>query len=126
MAKLNKVSGAMQFTMPRGWGKEIWVENLDEYCGKILLLTGGEKCSMHFHMNKLETMYLIEGKVDIDMIDPETAENYTVHLDVGDSVRIERGQPHQIHALRDSKLIEFSTKHEEKDSYKIWRGSILK
>lgn len=123
MAKLKAIRD--QFTMPRGWGKELWIENLDEYCGKVLLLDEGKKCSMHFHMNKLETMYLQDGRVDIDMIDPETAERYTVSLEPGDSVRIERGQPHQIHALRKSTLIEFSTKHEENDSYKIWRGDVL-
>jgi len=125
MAKLSKIPAGQCFEMPRGWGKEIWVENLPEYCGKILLLKGGEKCSMHFHMKKLETMYLQSGRVDIDMIDPATAERYTVSLWAGDSIRIERGQPHQICAHQDSTLIEFSTKHEEEDSYKIWRGSIL-
>lgn len=125
MARLTKKTSAEVPNVPRGWGKELWIENLPDYCGKVLLLRNGEKCSMHFHMKKLETMYLQDGRVDIDMIDPATAEKYTVCLEPGDSVRIERGQPHQIVALKDSTLIEFSTKHEEEDSYKIWRGSIL-
>lgn len=125
MAKLKKNTSDQVPNVPRGWGKEIWVENLDDYCGKILLLDEGKKCSMHFHMKKLETMYLQDGRVDIDMIDPANGEKYTVCLEPGDSVRIERGQPHQIVALRKSTLIEFSTKHEEEDSHKIWRGDVL-
>jgi len=78
---------------------------------------------MHFHMNKLETMYLISGRVDIRFRDPSNAEDYVVELYPGDSVRIPRGQQHQIIAVENSHLVEFSTKHEEEDSYRVELGS---
>lgn len=120
--KVNKKSWADTYTAQRAWGFEKWIENMDEYCGKVLVLKAGHKCSMHYHMKKMETMYLARGSIEIKMIDAETAERYSVFLEPGDSVRIERGQAHQICALEDSDLIEFSTKHYEEDSFRIYRA----
>ena len=123
MARVRKTSWTRTFTAQRKWGFEKWIENIDDYCGKVLVLYEGKKCSMHYHMKKLETMYLQEGRVDIRFRDPSNAEDYVVELEPGDSVRIPRGQQHQIIALEDSHLIEFSTKHEESDSYRVELGS---
>lgn len=43
-------------------------------------------------------------------------ENETVPLDVGDCLRIERGQKHQLIAVEDSELMEISTQHWDSDS----------
>jgi len=122
MAILKKTTREDTYTHKRGWGEELWIENLDDYCGKILFLEAGKRGSMHYHMKKMETMYLQDGIVDIDFIDAETGVKYIVHLYPGDSIRIPRGQAHQIIALEDSNLFEFSTKHEEEDSYRVWKG----
>lgn len=111
------------FTKKRSWGFEKWIENSDEYCGKVLVLDEGKRCSLHYHMKKLETMYLVSGHVTIRFRDPETAEDYDVTLRPGDSVRIERGQQHQIVAEEQSVLVEFSTRHFEDDSYRVERGT---
>jgi hypothetical protein len=73
-------------------------------------------------MKKLETMFLVEGCVVLAMIDAETGEEYCVQLNKWDSIRIPRGQAHQIIAIEDSKLVEFSTMHEETDSYRVRKG----
>lgn len=125
MAKVEKVTKDELYEdhrVDRGWGFEIWVENLPEYCGKLLDLEKGKRCSMHFHMKKLETMFLVEGQVDIKFIDPDTGKPYVVSLEKGDAVRIPRGQVHQIIANKPSSLIEFSTTHEEEDSYRVEKG----
>ena len=105
----------------KGWGHEVWIEN-DVYCGKLLVFNAGKKCSMHFHLNKTETMYLQDGKIVIDLRDPETGEDYLVEMNPGDSLKIPRGQLHQIVAIADSHLFEFSTHHEDSDSYRAWKG----
>ena len=122
MAKIEKTSHKEIFTYKRGWGVELWIENLDDYCGKILFVDKGKRGSLHFHMNKLETMYLQSGRVQLRLVDPETGKDYYVDLDVGDSIRIPRGQVHQIIGVEDSELFEFSTKHEESDSYRVEKG----
>ena len=45
-------------------------------------------------------------------------------LNVGDSVTIERGQPHQLTALKPNSIVfEVSTEHLNEDSYRIWRDT---
>lgn len=122
MAQLKKKTQGETYSHRRGWGSELWVENIPEYCGKVLFLDKGKRCSMHFHMDKVETMFLYKGRVNIDMIDPETGKRYTVELFEGDSIKIPRAQAHQIIALEHSDLIEFSTTHQEEDSYRIEKG----
>jgi len=41
------------------WGSEDWIVNR-EYCGKVLNLNKGFRCSMHYHKNKDETFYVVK------------------------------------------------------------------
>ena len=122
MAKLKKVEFPDAYRHERGWGYEIWFENLPEYCGKLLHVYEGKRGSLHFHMNKMETMLLQYGHVALRFIDPDDGKNYFVDLYTGDSIRIPRGQVHQIIAVEESEIIEFSTLHEEDDSYRVEKG----
>jgi mannose-6-phosphate isomerase-like protein (cupin superfamily) len=122
MAKLEKVDGNEQKIVRRGWGKEIWIENIQDYCGKLLIVEAGKRGSLHFHMNKLETMYLQSGRIDLKMVDPDTGKPYIICLFPGDSVRILRGQVHQIIGIEASELFEFSTIHDERDSLRVEKG----
>lgn len=119
MAQIKKQTLPETYRHERGWGYEIWIENLPDYCGKILHVLKGKKGSLHFHINKLETMYLQSGHVQLRLIDPEVGKPYFVELLPGDSIKIPRGQVHQICALEDSDIFEFSTKHEETDSHRV-------
>ena len=49
---------------PKGWGREIWIANNSEYCGKVLEIDKGKRCSFHFHKLKLESFYLRCGKAE--------------------------------------------------------------
>jgi D-lyxose ketol-isomerase len=42
---------------------ECWIANEIEagYCGKYLFLFNGQTCPMHYHKNKHETFFLMEG-----------------------------------------------------------------
>lgn len=122
MAEIKKNTLYEVHKQDRGWGYELWIENLPEYCGKILHIYKDKRGSLHFHLKKLETMLLTSGLVDIRFVDTDTGKEYCVHLCPGDSIKIPRGQPHQIIALEESEIIEFSTTHEETDSYRIQKG----
>lgn len=122
MARIDKTTKGEVFRKDRGWGYELWIENLPDYCGKLLHIDKGKCGSMHYHMNKLETMYLQSGHVKLDFIDAELGSQYSIDLFPGDSIKIPRGQAHQIHGIEESKMFEFSTIHEEDDSYRIWKG----
>ena len=107
----------MKITKPKRvdkvWGHELWVYNDDEYCGKLLVFDEAySKFSMHYHIIKKESWYIQEGQFKFDWIDTETATLHTNVLDVGDSVTIERGQPHQLTALKPNSIVfEVSTEH---------------
>ena len=49
--------------VPKGWGREVWIANGDLYCGKILEIRKGKRCSLHYHKLKTESFYLRSGKL---------------------------------------------------------------
>jgi quercetin dioxygenase-like cupin family protein len=108
--------------VPKGWGKEIIFVNNDEYCGKLLCFEAGKKFSMHYHIQKKETWYVSKGKFILVWVETENGITYTEYLNVGDIITNERGEPHQLIALEDSEVFEVSTKHYDKDSFRMWKG----
>ena len=55
----------------KGWGYEVWIHNSEDYCGKILVLEKGKKCSLHHHIQKKETFYIQSGKLLMRVVDEE-------------------------------------------------------
>lgn len=106
---------------PKGWGYEVWIENRPEYCGKVLVFNAGKKCSLHYHVDKTETMFLESGSLTIRYITRDGIEHLQ-KLEPGDSFLIENGLTHQIIAHEASRLFEFSTTHDDLDSYRIEKG----
>ncbi|MEA1938662.1 MAG: cupin domain-containing protein [Pseudomonadota bacterium] len=108
--------------VPKAWGREIWMVNnhTENYCGKILEVRKGGKCSLHYHKLKHETFYILEGSIclEIHLIE-EKNENSFKLLTAGDVIEVRRRQVHRFEALEDSKIIEISTFHQEEDSYRI-------
>ena len=95
-------------SVPKGWGKEIIIENNEKYCGKVLVFKKGFKFSMHYHMIKDETWYVQSGEFIFKWIDTVTAKREELLLTPGFVVRIEPGQPHQLEALTDGEVLKFS------------------
>ena len=107
----------------KGWGHEKWIVNKPEYCGKLLFFNKGKKCSWHFHIKKDEVFYLQSGKMIVkysDGDDINEAEELT--LNAGDAFQVYRGLRHQMFAVEDSELFEFSTEHFDEDSHRIMKG----
>lgn len=94
------------------WGKEEWIVNTPAYCGKFLYLKKGKRCSMHYHKNKDETFYILSGKVLMEVKGEEKI------MRKGDSQHITPLMRHRFNGLEESVIIEFSTHHEEGDSYR--------
>ena len=109
--------------VPKGWGYEKWIVNNNKYCGKILFFIKGKKCSWHYHKLKHETFYIQEGKLKVTygMIDDiDKAE--TIFLDKGDIFEVPVGLIHQMEAVVDTEMFEFSTQHFDEDSYRVIKG----
>ena len=107
----------------KGWGYEDWISNNAKYCGKLLLFKKGKKCSWHFHKIKDETFYLQSGKLIVRSgYDKDITKCNEVILSTGDCFYVPTTLIHQMEALEDSELFEFSTQHFEEDSYRVTRG----
>ena len=115
--------GAAISIHPKGWGYEKWIVNKEEYCGKLLHMIKGKKCSWHYHTLKDETFYLQEGKILLKYSDDDNIEKAKeIVLCRGDKFHIYRGLRHQMFALEDTDLFEFSTQHFEHDSNRVIPG----
>lgn len=106
----------------KGWGAEqIWVTN-DKYCSKFLHFKTGAKFSMHFHREKEETWFVLEGKFKVVYIDTKDAEQYSVELNVGDTWHNPPLLPHRLICLEEGIIIEVSTPDSVEDNYRVLRG----
>ncbi len=109
--------------VPKGWGFEKWIVNNEEYCGKLLYLVKGKRCSWHFHKLKDEVFYIQSGKVLVKYSDSDDiGEAKERELGPGDNFHVYRGLRHRIIALEDSEVFEFSTQHFDEDSHRIIKG----
>ena len=109
--------------VPKGWGFEKWIVNNEEYCGKLLYFVKGKKCSWHYHILKDETFYIQSGKILLLYgEEDELTSSDELILEKGDRFHITRGMRHQMTALEDTELFEFSTQHFDSDSIRIIKG----
>ena len=109
--------------VPKGCGFEKWLVNNDKYCGKVLYFVKGKKCSWHYHKIKDETFFIQSGKILLKWShQDDILEANEIVLEKGDTWHVDVGQRHQMIALQDTELIEFSTQHFDEDSYRIVKG----
>jgi mannose-6-phosphate isomerase-like protein (cupin superfamily) len=109
--------------VPKGWGREVWISNGELYCGKLLEIGRGRKCSLHYHKLKTESFYLRTGRLWIRIKESPQADNSEeFELKAGECMDIRPGLVHQMEALEDSELYEFSTQHFDSDSHRLAPG----
>jgi|TARA_R110000796_G_scaffold248146_1_gene374630 quercetin dioxygenase-like cupin family protein len=109
--------------VPKGWGFEKWIVNSEEYCGKLLYFVKDKRCSWHYHVLKDEVFYIQSGRLLVRHGDTDdiTAAQETI-LGPGDNFHVYRGLRHQMVAIEDTEMFEFSTQHFDEDSYRIFKG----
>ena len=107
----------------KGWGYEKWIVNCEKYCGKILFLAKGKKCSWHYHRKTDEVFYVQSGAIKIYYGWDDKIELASVAvLERGDKLHVPIRLKHRMVALEDTELFEFSTEHFDEDSYRIEKG----
>ena len=110
----------------KGWGHELIWCTTDKYCGKLLRFNTGAKFSMHFHAEKDETWYVLDGKFLVRYIDTTNAEVSEEELNVGDVWRNKPLVPHQVICLEEGTIIEVSTPDSIEDNYRVGKGDSQK
>ena len=109
--------------VPKGKKKEKWIVNCDKYCGKLLYFVKGKRCSWHYHKIKDEVFYVQSGKLLVKFSDEDSLEHAEeIVLSKGDNFHVYVGLKHQMIALEDTELFEFSTQHFDSDSYRLRKG----
>ena len=110
----------------KGWGHEFIFATNEKYCGKILKFNKGAKFSMHFHAEKDETWFVLEGKFIVKFIDTKTATENETELNVNDVWRNLPLFPHQVICIEAGVIIEVSTPDSVEDNYRVAKGDSQK
>lgn len=124
MTRESKMNNSLEMKfVPKGWGFEKWIVNSDEYCGKLLYFVKGKRCSWHYHKLKDEVFYIQSGKMMVHFSDEDDINSaHSIILERGDNFHVYRGLRHQMLALEDTELFEFSTTHYDSDSIRLIKG----
>lgn len=130
------------------WGEELWYVNNEKYAAKQLILNKGYQCSLHYHAKKDETFYILEGVVELEVVDlgkhmtilpwatqEEIDEIHSeaialkeaylkdlelIFLHPGQSFRLRPFIAHRFSSVGPTaKILEISTTHEDSDSYRL-------
>jgi len=90
------------------WGQEEVIEMNDRYMVKKLTMWKGHRCSLQFHNQKQETIYVLSGSLKIytGTSPHELAERiYQAH----ETITLTPGVIHRMEAVEDSVYLEAST-----------------
>jgi len=97
-------------TVKKVWGEEKIVVN-DRYCAKLITLNPGFQCSIHQHLVKDETFYVLRGKIY------EELDEKWYLLKEGDTITIPAEHWHRFRNSSDEPafILEVSTRHHDHD-----------
>ncbi len=90
------------------WGKEIWFAHSDKYAGKILHINKGHRYSLQYHERKIETQYILSGKVKLTYGTEQNNLQEKI-LNPGDKFDVHPYTIHRLEGVEDSVIIEVST-----------------
>ena len=133
-----------QKIVEKGWGSELWIVNNHKYCGKRLEVLPKKWCSIHFHKNKEETFFILNGcllleycqelylpflekvKGKDNFMDVWYKYSELVFLEPNESFTLKTNMAHRFTPSSDTPFsctfLEFSTHHKDSDSYRLLKG----
>ncbi len=94
--------------VPKPWGRETIYAHTDRYAGKILFVAAGQRLSLQYHEHKQETMYLLRGRLRLDL-GPDADHLRTLDVGPGTVIDLPPGTVHRVLALEDAEILEAST-----------------
>ena len=122
--ELGNRRSVMEPTVKKSWGYEIWFENNDKYCGKLLFVEKDKWSSngnFHYHKIKDESFFIIEGSLLLELVG-DNNEISVIELKEMQSTRVFPATKHRFTAISEKgcKFIEVSTTHLDEDSYRCY------
>ena len=103
--------------VPKVWGEERWLVNNRLYCGKLMILKRGWRCSLHMHKVKDETFFVRTGRMLFEIEGPSGRIRRRV-LGPGAVQHVPPGVWHRFSGMTRTEFYEFSTTHDDADSYR--------
>jgi len=105
------------------WGYEDIIVNNEKFCAKFLVIRKSCQTSLHYHMKKDETFYVMEGVAIVLFSGAEREVEVETVLQPGDKIDVNHGTVHRVAAPEgDIKILEISTHHEDSDSIRLENG----
>jgi mannose-6-phosphate isomerase-like protein (cupin superfamily) len=126
MQKISQIQVLKPETHKKGWGEELWIVNNDKYCLKLLKFNLGSRFSLHMHLIKDESWFVLKGSLKLEYRDLTNGAKKEMVLKEGNALRVPASNPHRLTALEDSVIVEVSTTHYEEDSYRVEPGDSQK
>jgi D-lyxose ketol-isomerase len=101
-------------------GDAVDTKGLGSYCMKEIFISHGNCTSMHFHVNKSETLYIADGILTVLYNDGKSGSKAEIVLRKNDALQIPPGFQHQLCAWDgDVVIIEASTPDDPQDSFRV-------
>jgi mannose-6-phosphate isomerase-like protein (cupin superfamily) len=105
------------------WGWELWICNNEKYCGKKIFIKQGHHLSYHHHKIKDEVLFIESGK--IIFTHDEYGSPQSIEISSGYAYHVKPETIHQMKAIEDTIIFEFSTTHSDEDSYRTTRDLVI-
>lgn len=109
------------------WGLEEWLVNNEQYCAKLLWITPGIQCSLHYHEIKKETFIAMDGLTRVEYyVDGKRFDTILVGWR-RDTLTLPPKTPHRFWSIGGdgSVLLEVSTTHSDSDVTRIEESRII-
>lgn len=97
------------YRIEKPWGWELVFAKTDRYCGKLLRIEKGQQLSLQFHREKDETLYVHEGRVEVEIGAAGDPIPDSEVVGPGASFHLPPGTIHRLRAIEDTLVLEVST-----------------
>ena len=101
------------------WGYELWIENNEKYCNKLLILHEGFESSWHYHERKDETFVILEGQVSLTYANGLDAPAQIIVLNKGNKFRLNPGVVHTFKSLTPKSIVMEISTTDDNDNVKL-------
>jgi|SRR3989344_3367318 len=101
------------------WGYELWIENNENYCNKLLILHEGFASSWHYHERKDETFIILEGKVSLTFANEKNTPEQILVLNQGDKFRLKPGVIHTFKSMVPRSIVMEVSTTDDGDNVKL-------
>ena len=97
----------MSTRVDKPWGHELVWAHTEHYAGKILVIEGGQRLSLQTHVQKCESIHVLDGVLELEI--EEHGVLCRKRLVAGESADIPSGTRHRFGAIETCRVLEVST-----------------